>query len=44
MSWENEVKEIRKREKLIQEMGGKEKIKSNRIDILTLSPNQKKRI
>jgi len=27
MSWENEVKEIRKREKLIQEMGGKEKIK-----------------
>jgi len=27
MSWENEVKEIKKRLKLIQEMGGKEKIK-----------------
>ena len=27
MSWENEVKEIKKRLKLVQEMGGKEKIK-----------------
>ena len=27
MSWDNEVNEIKKRLKLIQEMGGKEKVK-----------------